>query len=145
MRDIRTVFDERDTDGSGRLSMSEMSAAMKALKVSLTQEEVEMIFKAGKACCAVRAPSNRSKIPRFVHEILCLEGVRAAQLDKLCRSKVQQRALKPLLCKPFCCIRTTQSIQTLPGSHQPLSFREFSLKPQQATLSQASLRKAKHF
>lgn len=43
--DIRRVFEERDTDKSGRIDMSEMSAAMKDLKVDLSEDEVKTLFK----------------------------------------------------------------------------------------------------
>lgn len=46
MCDIRMVFDERDTDKSGHIDMSEMSAAMKDLKVNLSEDEVKTLFKA---------------------------------------------------------------------------------------------------
>lgn len=45
MQDIRRVFDERDTDKSGRIDMCEMSAAMKGLKVNLSEDEVKTLFK----------------------------------------------------------------------------------------------------
>eukprot|EP00903_Cladosiphon_okamuranus_P012072 g11333.t1 len=43
--DIRRVFEERDTDKSGRIDMCEMSAAMKVLKVELSEDEVKALFK----------------------------------------------------------------------------------------------------
>lgn len=45
MQDIRKVFESRDTDNSGRIDMSEMSAAMKDLKVDLSEDEVKTLFK----------------------------------------------------------------------------------------------------
>jgi len=45
IQDIRKVFEERDTDNSGRIDISEMSAAMKALQVNLSADEVKSLFK----------------------------------------------------------------------------------------------------
>ena len=44
MSDVRKVFEDRDTDNSGLLDMSEMSAAMKALNVKLSEDEVKSLF-----------------------------------------------------------------------------------------------------
>ena len=46
MHDIRAFFDEKDSDKSGRIEMSEMTAAMKALDVTLSEDEVATLFKA---------------------------------------------------------------------------------------------------
>lgn len=45
MQDIRKVFEDRDTDNSGSIDISEMSAAMKALQVNLSADEVKSLFK----------------------------------------------------------------------------------------------------
>ncbi|CAN0276457.1 unnamed protein product [Ascophyllum nodosum] len=45
MHDIRAFFDEKDSDKSGRIEMSEMTAAMKALDVTLSEDEVATLFK----------------------------------------------------------------------------------------------------
>ena len=44
MQDVRKVFEDRDTDKSGKIDMSEMSAAMKALNVKLSEEEIKSLF-----------------------------------------------------------------------------------------------------
>lgn len=46
LRDARFVFIERDTDGSGLLDMVDMSAAMRALKVDLSDDDIKALFKA---------------------------------------------------------------------------------------------------
>lgn len=45
MIDIRRVFNERDTDKSGRIDICEMSAAMKDLQVNLSEDEINTLFK----------------------------------------------------------------------------------------------------
>ncbi|CAN0330377.1 unnamed protein product [Pylaiella littoralis] len=45
MIDIRRVFNERDTDESGRIDICEMSAAMKDLQVNLSEDEINTLFK----------------------------------------------------------------------------------------------------
>lgn len=44
MRDVRLVFDERDADKSGRIDMAAMCAAMRALSVDLSDDEIKALF-----------------------------------------------------------------------------------------------------
>ncbi|CAM9343452.1 unnamed protein product, partial [Hapterophycus canaliculatus] len=44
MSDVRRVFKVRDTDSSGRIDISEMTAAMKDLQVNLSEDEVKALF-----------------------------------------------------------------------------------------------------
>ncbi|CAN0293544.1 unnamed protein product, partial [Scytosiphon promiscuus] len=44
MTDVRRVFNVRDTDSSGGIDISEMTAAMKDLQVNLSEEEVKALF-----------------------------------------------------------------------------------------------------
>lgn len=53
------VFDERDVDKSGLIDMSEMSAAMNALKVNLSEEEVRSLFKARTSAATAESVNGR--------------------------------------------------------------------------------------
>ena len=58
MHDVRKVFEDRDTDKSGHIDMSEMSAAMKALNVKLSEDEVKSLFEVRN-----QLPRNRPRSP----------------------------------------------------------------------------------